>query len=209
VVTGVIFVINKEILIDILKYKKSDDILKDCPEIGQMECFRQYMQDAEGSIPLTPLFIYVIYLYTLDSPINKRPILDLKIRKVRAAEIAGLDVENKVVQEMVFGLGSEKVRNLIHEYLTSQQSILWTERCTLETQIEESQRIRLKPISSEGDKDALDAFNKKSAATKNFTEWYQNLKKIDAEIFANDHTEVRDSVKKKRVTLESYLNHKN
>jgi hypothetical protein len=193
-------------VIDILKYKKSDDILSDCQELREMECFRAYLQDAEGAVPLTPLFIYVVYLYSLDSPINKRPILDLKIRKVRAAELSGLDPENKAIQELVFGLASEKIRTLIHAYLTSQNSILWTERCTLETQIEESQRIRLKPISSEDDKEALDAFNKKAVATKNFTEWHQNLKKIDAEIFANDHIEVRDGVKKKRVTLESYLN---
>lgn len=167
------------------------------------------MQDAEGSVPLTPLFIYVVYLYTQESPLNKRPILDLKIRKARAAELAGLDPESQAVQDLIFSLGSEKIRNLIHGYLVSQQSILWTERCTLETQIEESQLIRLKPISSKDDKDALDAFNKKSAATKNFTEWYQNLKKIDAEIFGDDHIEVRDAVKKKRVTLESYLNQKN
>ena len=189
--------------IDILRHTKSTDIMSDCKELAGIEAFMKYVQDPEPGIPITPLLVYVVLLYSKDSFLNKKPIEDLRTRKPKAADYAGLVVTDQV-RALVLSLGSEKVLDLIHGYLIHQNSILWTERCTLESQIEESHRIRLAPVSAEKDKDLLEAFNKKNSLTQHFSAWWSALKSYDAELFA-DHDDVKAAAKKKRITLESYV----
>lgn len=208
---------NHSLGAEIEKHLGSDNIFSSIKGLEEIECFEKYRKNPESGIDTNALVKYVILLYAKDSPLNRPPVQVLKDRRLKAARMVSLDSESKPVRDGVFELGSKKVFDMVFGYLIYQNSTMWTERCTLETQIEESQRIRLKPIESEvtrmdssgnavkisiSDKDQLDALNKKSAARKNFKEWEADLRSVDLEIF-KDHEDVKKKVKRTEISLES------
>lgn len=196
--------LSQNMAIDILRFVNSDDIMNDCKEISELECFKNYMQDADGAIPITPLFVYVILLYSKDSFLNKMPLEELRKRKQKAANLSGLDFDIEVIREFVAELKSERVVELILGYLIHQSSFEFTELCVIEAQIEESQRIRMRSFDAEKDKDLAQAFEKKGALVRSVKEWYDIKKGYEKIIFAPDHDDVRKSKVAQSATLESY-----
>ena len=210
-------------LIDILEFK-SDPLA--CPGLADYREFHDYIPD---QIDKNKLIVYVVLLYSRDSILNTRPIPPLKDRARKAAFMADFNPDDQVFKDKVIELGSNKVRDLIISYLISQNSLLWQERCIVEAQIMENHRIRFKPIDKndrkeeeepepeEGKKkrkkkkdpeddldkkDEIVASDKKALLTKHFQVYYDLLKKIDLEIFS-DHLNVKDKIKKSKVSLES------
>jgi len=188
--------------IDILRHTKSTDIMSDCKELAGIEAFVKYVQDPESGIPITPLFVYVVLLYSKDSFLNKKPIEDLGRRRAKAASLADLDAESTSVQSEVFELASDKVVDLILGYLIHQNYPTWVERCVIESQMHESQRIRIKSVNESKDTDLMRAFERKAILTRHYEEWHNILKKYDAEIFA-DHEQLQAHAQRKRMTIES------
>jgi hypothetical protein len=104
--------------------------------------------------------------------------------------------------------------------MISQNNMIWTERCIVEAQIVENQRIRFKPIQNKitiasgkkdgdpvevdsDDKAIIEASVKKKTLTLDFSIYHELLKKYDMEIF-QDHENVKDAATKKvRTTIES------
>lgn len=185
--------------------------------LQDVECFLNYEREPEQGLPVKELMTYVVLLYTKESFLNKKPMDPLKERRVKAANIAGLPIDSQEVKDLVFDLGSEKIRDVIIEYMISQNQMLWTERCIVEAQIEENQRIRFKPIQNKftvakkdggsteletDDKTIIEASVKKKTLTQDFSIYYELLKKYDQEIF-QDHDDVKSMVKKTRTTVES------
>jgi len=192
------------------------------------ECFLNYERDAEGDLPVKEVMTYVVLLYTKESFLNKKPMEPLKDRRVKAANIAGLSSDSDTVKDKIFDLGSDKIRELILGYLIQQNQMIWMERCIIEAQILENQRIRFKPITNkvvapvagkkkkgeedidsggknielDDDKYIVEASSKKAILTDHFSKYFDLLKKYDLEIF-QDHEDVKAAVKKTRTTIES------
>jgi len=212
------------VIIDVLKYKANPFLIR---AIAEHPAFTNYKADQEQSLPLEPLVSYIVLLYSKDSILNKKPMPPLAQRRRMACHEVGLDPNDENVKSLVFDLESEKVREMILDYLISLNEYLWEERTILEAQIQENHKLRLKPIKNktaqapkkkkkkeeedledEEDKDRedddkylLEASDKKSKLTDHFEKYYNLLKKYDAEIFG-DHENVKESLKQPRKTLE-------
>lgn len=198
-------------------------------ELFDIKCFLDYRDDPEESLDVNEVVKYVVLLYSKDSILNKKPMPPLDERRSKAAFMAGLDPEDQAVKDIVFDLMGPRLRTLILEYLIYQNQMIWSERCIIETQIQENQRIRFKPIQNktasvvkkkrkkdeeedeepednreEDDKYILDASNKKYSLTDHFKKYYALLREYDAEIFG-DHDNVKAvaSKRKERTSLEN------
>lgn len=189
--------------IDVLKYKDAADIIQECPEIQEIDAFRKYRSEPEFGINTNALVCYVVLLYSRDSFLSKKPLEELRTRKHKAAILSGLDEKRETIKKWVFDLGSEKVADLILGFIRHQNISDWTERCVIEQQLEECQMIRLRPVSSEKDKDLIDAFGKKATLTNHAKVWNAMLKELDKEIF-QDHDDIRAKARPQRVTLETF-----
>lgn len=186
-------------MIEVLNLPKGD-IFEVCPELKEVKCMIDFSKNNEG-LPIRETITYVILLYTKDSFINKKPIDPLSIRANRAAGLSGLDPESELFIKQFFELGNETVRNLIVEYLVHQNFSKWSNRCAIDAQMAENLRIRFKPIENEkADKDILNKF----LLTNHYTEYENQVKKLDADIF-QDHNSIRDSAVKKKTSLESLI----
>jgi hypothetical protein len=215
--------------IDILRSKDSDNILRDCKALREIDCFINYGKDKEQDLPLREVVIYIVILYSKDSFLNKKPMEPLHMRRIKAASYAGLEAESDTVKAALFDLSSDRIRELILGYLIHQNQMIWMERCIIEAQILENQRIRFKPITNkvvapvtngkrkkgeedlsgtqtnlelDDDKYIVEASSKKATLTDHFDQYYEKLKKYDLEIFA-DHENVKEKLKKTRVSIES------
>jgi hypothetical protein len=200
--------------------------------VSEIKCFADYNKNPESSLDKNSVMKYVILLYSKDSVLNRKPMPPLSERRERAATLSGLDPDDRSVNEMVFDLLSEQIRDLILGYLIQQSQMIWTERCIVEAQIQENQKIRFKPIQNKvvtpktrkrkaseggeedessqnsGDDDAyiINASNKKYDLTDHFDKYYELLKKYDSEIFA-DHENVKEvAMKRERNSLEMMAN---
>lgn len=199
-------------MIDVLNLPPGD-IFKVCPELEGIHCFVDFSKKESG-LPLRETIMYVYLLYTKESFINKRPMDVLSTRRIKSAKIAGLDPEEQFVKENIFGTETfnEESRinyaildDLIVNYLLSQSSYQWSDRCAIDAQMEENLRIRFKPIESgKGDKDIIEASTKKFLLTEHFSKYKDIVRKLDLEIFT-DHDEKRDVAVRKKTSLESLV----
>ena len=189
--------------LDVLGAKPGEDLFEYCPKLKDIRCFTDYKKDPDPAIDTEKLIAYVVLLYSKDSFLNKRPIENLRDRRTKAATLVGLDYEDERIIQYLFNLDNDKILDLILGYLIYQNNTLWTERTTIEIQMDESQRIRMRPVDSDKDKDLLEAFNKKASLTLHFATWYKILKEYDAEIFF-DHDDVKEKNKRQRTSLEAY-----
>lgn len=150
--------------IDILSAQPGQDVFDACPQLGSIDCFLEYRKDPDPIVPVNELIAYVILLYSKDSILNKKPMDPLPTRRMKAARMAGLDVSDKAVIARVFDLESiEKeirdengkylrtewkypIADLITEYLIYQNHYTWSDRVSVELQMQENIRIRMAPI---------------------------------------------------------------
>lgn len=212
--------------LDILRY--SSDVFA-LDKLRDIRCFTEYKNAPEKSIDVNSLVKYVVLLYSKDSILNRKPMLQLTERRAKASTLADLNAEDQDVKDLVFGLYSKRIRDLIVDYLIHQNQLLWSERCIIEAQIQENQRIRLKPIQKKtsskpksrrkkdeqeeqeeepedqgsDDKYVIESSDKKSSLTDHFTKYYELLKRYDLEIFT-DNEDVKEAAgKRERRSLES------
>lgn len=197
--------LSKDMNIDILRFVGSSDILRDCKQLAEIDCFVKYVGKPESSIHVNKVIAYVILLYSRDSFLNKKPLDELRVRKIKASKMADLDSENEGVAKALFELRSEPILELITGYLIHQSNFAWMELVALQSQMEESIKLRMRPIDEEGnkEKDVIEAFNKKAVATKHSQDWFNMSKGYEAEIFV-DHEDVKSQNKTQRSSLERY-----
>lgn len=196
-------------------------------KIRGVPCFESYRRDPDPSLDPSKVIKYVVLLYSQDSVLNSKPMPPLIERRERAAEMAGLNVSDQNVIDNLFDLFSEKIRDLIIDYLIYQNRLVWTERCIIEAQIQENQRIRFKPIQNktvikprkrkkkedenveddedpteDDDKYIIEASNKKHELTSHYNTYNDLIQKYDTIIF-QDHNSVKDAAVRRRRTLDS------
>lgn len=182
------------------------DLLRVWPQICDIKHFAEFLNkqraaEQDDRVPVRETIVYVILLYSKDSFLNKKPIEALQSRIVKAAKLAGLDGEDELIQNAIFYLGNGYVRDLVVDYLISQNIPNWSNRCALDAQMAENLRIRFKPIQSE--KANNDILNKHTL-TEHYRDYANEIKKLDAEIFLG-HENVRDEAVRTRTTLESLI----
>ena len=145
-------------------------------------------------INLEQVIKYTVLIYSEDSLLNTRPPMPLEERQVRALDMIGVSLEDgeipPILRTYLFNLDNRQVFEFVFEYLTKQKKFVWQEIMTLETQILENQRLRLRPVNEDSGKDELMAFEKKGKMTIMYKEWYQSLKEMYDE-FYGDNDNVR------------------
>ena len=135
---------------------------------------------------------YVILLYSEDSVLNVKPPMGLEERQMRATTLAGFKLYDNqpvvIVKKFLIELEDRNIFEFIFEFLTKQKKFIWQEIITLETQLLENQRLRIRPVDEE--KGELAAFEKKGKLTVLYKDWYLNLKEMYNE-FYGDNENVR------------------
>jgi hypothetical protein len=143
-------------------------------------------------IDVVKLAKYVILLYSEDSILNVKPPMGLEERQSRATSLAGFKLYDNqpvaIVKRFLIDLESRQIFEFIFEFLTKQKKFVWQEIITLETQLLENQRLRMRPVDEE--KGELAAFEKKGKLTILYKDWYTNLKEMYNE-FYGDNENVR------------------
>ena len=148
---------------------------------------------------------YMVLLYSEDSVLNTRPPMPLEERQIRAVQLAGLKLYDnqpvKSVQMFLIQLDSRAIFEFIFEFLTKQKKFVWQEIITLETQILENQKLRMKPVDVED----LGGFEKKGKLTIMNKDWYNSLKEFYNE-FYGDNQQLRAIHKINRANMASLEN---
>jgi len=215
-------------VLDVLAAKPNEDIFKAVPKLKDIKCFMDYRKNPDPDVPVNELIKYVALLYSKDSILNQKPMEDLPNRMLKAAKLSGLDPENEKVISNVFQLqqtcttitikaveeGEEdseehvyedRISDLVSGFLIYQGNYAWSDFCATAIQMDENIRIRLKPIeSNRGDKEIIEASTKKKLLKEHFSEYREDIKKLELELFA-DHENVKEIVRRKRTTLESMV----
>ena len=161
----------------------------------------QRVAEKDDRVPIRETIVFIVLLYNKDSFLNKKPVEGLQIRTLKAAKLAGLDTESELIQKAIFYLDNESVRNCVVDYLILQSDSQWSNRCAIAAQMAENLRIRFKPIQSE--KANNDILNK-HVLTEQYTDYANEIKKLDADIFLG-HDNVRREAVRKRTTIEALI----
>jgi hypothetical protein len=156
-------------------------------------------------IPPNNLFAYLLFLYSPDSPVNKRYGIPLIERKYQALHLAGFGhLRNKKgdwvadVQTYLIELRNDTVINMIVDYLKMLNIKTWTEMNTLEQELEEATRLRLRPVSSIDDKATLQAADLKGKLRRESKEIIDLLNVYSRTFYGEAHA---DELKKKVHTM--------
>lgn len=218
--------ITKGMRVDIL----SSDSVFSIPGVSDIKCLSQYGKYQDDHFTVDEVIKFVVLLYSKDSIVNKKPMPPLHDRRAKAAILAGLKPDDINVQELLFNLISDQVRDLVLDYMIWFSDDLWMERSIVESQLDENRRMRLKPIQNkttvlpkkkgrkkeddefedEDDQSQDDAYilsaSKKKFELTDHADRYQSLiKKYDLEIFM-EHEDLRNAaVRRKRVSLEAMV----
>lgn len=184
---------------------KSDDDIKKL--FSEYETYQDFLDTLVfHEIPIIPLVKYIVLLYSEDSTLNIRPPMPLDERQKRALDMSKLSkIGVKKVRRFVLELQDRRIFEFIFEYLTKQKRFTWQEIITLETQILENQKLRLRPVDEESGKDELMAFEKKGKMTLMYKEWYSTLKEFYDE-FYGDNANVRAIHRINRANMASLEN---
>ncbi len=157
-------------------------------------------KDYQGTIPRNALARYIVYIYSIDSFLNKAN-LPLKERKFKAMELAGLDPNDNQVMDWVYWLKAPEILDMVHDYLRwHTMSEYWTEYVATEMQIDEANKILLTPI---------DITNKKGLSHKDKSELRKDVMEMikDKEVLSKkvygEFNDAKVEMRKRMITLES------
>lgn len=162
------------------------------PKLKYIDSWASYSDD----IPVNNLLSYLLFLYSPDSPVNKRYGIPLVERKFQALLLAGFAHLRKKggdwaadVQTYLIELRNDPVVNMIVDYLRVLNQVLWTEINTLEQELEENTRLRFKPVSSLEDKTVLQAASIKSQLRRDTKEILELLTLYRRQFYGDAHAE--------------------
>jgi hypothetical protein len=179
----------------------------DHPRLRDLSSWADYNDD----IPVNNLLAYLLLLYSPDSPVNKRYGIPLLERKYQALLLSGFghlrakDGEWAVdVQTYLVELRNDTIINMIVDYLKMLNQKVWTEINTLEQELEEATRLRMRPVSSIDDKATLQAADIKGKLRRESKEIIELLNVYNRQFYGDAHAEeMRQKVHQSRSTVES------
>jgi hypothetical protein len=177
------------------------------PKLSRLFSWGEYSDD----IPVNNLLSYLLFLYSPDSPVNKRYGIPLIERKAQALLLAGFGhLRDKRghwaddVQTYLIELRNDNVIGMIVDYLKMLNFPLWTEINTLQQELEEATRLRLRPVSSIDDKATLQAAEIKGKLRRDSKEIIELLSVYNRQFYGDAHAdEMRAKVHVSRSSVES------
>lgn len=135
----------------------------DLYEIEAVRVFSQMGDDKEEQTWRNMAINYMVWLYSVDTMLNVKPVEPLKDRKLKAARLAGFKLDDetnqfddKVIKDLM-DLADQEFREAVVQYLIHQKNELFSEIITCEEEHHEAMRLRIAPA-----KDAKDAADKKN-----------------------------------------------
>lgn len=184
-----------------------ENLAHEHPKLKEIYSWVTYNDD----IPVNNLLCYLLFLYSPDSPVNKRYGIPLIERKSQALLLAGFghlrhrngewtdDVTSYLIE-----LRNDAVINMIVDYLKMLNQKVWTEMNTLEQELEEATRLRLRPVSSIDDKATLQAADIKGKLRRESKEIIELLNVYSRQFYGDAHAEeLRIKVHQSRTSVES------
>jgi len=177
------------------------------PRLREIGSWADYNDD----IPVNNLLSYLLYLYSPDSPVNKRYGIPLIERKYQALLLSGFGhLRHKGgdwaadVQTYLIELRNDTIINMIVDYLKMLNQKVWTEMNTLEQELEEATRLRMRPVSSIDDKATLQAAYIKGKLRRESKEIIELLNVYSRQFYGDAHAEeLRIKVHQSRSSVES------
>ncbi len=181
------------------------------PRLIDLRSWVSYAEDTESDINPNNLMAFILFLYSPDSPVNKKYGTPLLERKTQALLLSGFaHLRNKdgewaadVVTYMI-ELRNDTLVAMILDYLKYLNMNDWREICTLEQELEEGYRLRMRPVASIDDKNTLQAYDLKSRARAGSKEMIDSLKSYYRSFYGEQHAEeLNRRVHQYMITVES------
>lgn len=177
------------------------------PKLSTLFSWAEYSDD----IPVNNLLAYLLFLYSPDSPVNKRYGIPLIERKYQALMLSGFGhLRDKRghwsddVQTYLIELRNDNVIGMIVDYLKMLNQKVWTEINTLEQELEEATRLRMRPVSSIDDKATLQAAEIKGKLRRDSKEIIELLNVYNRQFYGDAHAEeMKSKVHQSRSSVES------
>jgi hypothetical protein len=176
------------------------------PKLKYLKSWTSYNED----IPVNNLMAYLLFLYSPDSPVNKRYGVPLMERKSQSLILAGFGSLRKRsgewsddVVSYLIELRNEAVIVMIVDYLKMLNMKVWTEMMTLEQELEESTRLRMRPVSSIDDKATLAAADIKSKLRRESRDMIEMLATYQRQFYGDAHHEELKTKVHEMITVES------
>lgn len=159
---------------------------------GYLKSYEDFENHMEGmtksvkSFNVVSVVKYIVLLYSEDSFLNQNPPLTLEERQRSAVRISGLPMNDSkvitIVETQVVDLGDESIFKFIFEYLVREKKHLWQEIVSLETNMLENQKLRMKPVSD----DSMSDFVKKDPLIKMYKVWRKQLHEYYDEFYGQN-----------------------
>jgi hypothetical protein len=183
--------------------KKDDLVLDKFPEL------KKYKALNRSRYPnLDKVLRYIIYLYDPNSDLVT-DVPDLPSRKRHAATLAGFEQEDKELTT-IFQFREPKVVDLIHCFLTEiYHNRDYREWCTLQQELDEATRLRLKGLDddtedNEEDVDLFKASDLKGKLRKQCDDIHEKLDRLEKKLFGGDIDLQETAYKSRFINPESW-----
>ena len=171
------------------KIASKEDVRERFGYLKSYEDFENHMTGMSKSVKeynIVAVVKYIVLLYSEDTFLNQNPPLTIEERQRSAVRIANLPMkESKVipiVSTQLLDLGDEYIFKFIFEFLIREKKHLWQEIISLETNMLENQKLRLRPVGE----DDLTAFGKKDALMKMYKGWRKQLHEYYDEFYGQN-----------------------
>lgn len=177
------------------------------PKLTYLTSWSAYNDD----IPVWNLLSFLLFLYSPDSPVNKRYGITLMERKSQALMLSGFghlrtkkgDWPADVVTYLI-ELRNDTVIAMIVDYLKLLNQEAWTQMKVLEQELEEAVRLRLRPVSSIDDKATLQAADIKTKLRNESAVMIEKLKYFSRVFYGDAHMEeLKGKVHQMSISVES------
>ena len=133
------------------------------PDLYEIEAIRTFSNldgSPDNQIWRNKAINYMIWLYSVDTMLNVKPVEPLKDRKLKAAHLAGFRIDDetnrfddKVILDLM-ELADHEFQEAVVQYLIHQKDELFSENIVCEEQHHELMRLRLVPADSAAEADA-------------------------------------------------------
>ena len=139
--------------IDILSVKDGSDIINSIRGLTRIDEFVKYKGSLNGGLDRNKAITYIILLYSKDSILNERIPIPFAERQMKAYDLAGFERHKRTgeldedIEYRLLMLNDDELFEMVFAYMRFQNSNEWREIVTLEHELEEFHKLRMRPIS--------------------------------------------------------------
>lgn len=214
--------------IDVLSVEAGQDVLNSIKGLNRIEEFRCYGGSLNGGLDRNKVIKYIVLLYSKDTILNERIPIPFAERQMKAHDYAGFDrikktgEINQEIEDRLLLLNDDDLFDMVFAFMRFQNYNEWREIITLEHEIEELHKLRMRPIAEftkvtvsakEGggskkvpvsDKDIMEAQKKKDTLWKGYQERIKELNVLYKTFWGEDESALKKSKSKGKTSIESW-----